>query len=110
MAAALPIALDWDEAVEGAFVVFGRIDRIAQLPQARAGEDQVKAKAQQPGMRAAALTWEIGKRHLQDAVALRITFDQGLLNRFEVKRCEPQIVQHLTPIQAKSAGQFADRH
>src|SRR5579885_3823375 len=109
MAAALPVALDRDDAVVGALVVVGGFERVAQLPHPRRRPYLIDAEADEADVRAARLPGEVGERHLDHRVAPGIEPDQDLLQYLEVRRSEFQAFERGAPVKAVAAGQIADR-
>src|SRR5271168_4404446 len=111
VAAALPVALQRNDAVEGAIVIIRGIEGVADLPQLDGGGEQIDAEAQHPGMRTPAATRKIYERHFRDTEPFRIRLDQDFFLDLEILRIQLEVLlRHLAPIETKAAGDVADRN
>src|SRR5208282_381721 len=103
MAAAMPVALRGNQAVEGAFVVVGGAERVADFPQRYRRTQDFPSEADELRVRAARAARKICERNFDDAESAGVGFDQDLLEHFEVRGREFKVRQHLAPVQAISA-------
>src|SRR5208282_2288847 len=85
MAAALPVALRRNQAVEGAFVVVGGRERVADFPQRQRRTQYLPSKAGQLCVRAARDPRKICERNFDDAEAGGVSLDQDFLLHLEVR-------------------------
>ena len=110
MAAALPVALRRDQAVEGALVVVGGGERVADFPQRYRRTQDFPSEAGNLRVRAARAARKIGERNFDHAESVGVGFDQHFLLHLEVGRGQFELLQRLAPVQAISAGDVAHRH
>src|ERR1700722_2260812 len=104
MAAALPVALWRNQAVEGAFVVVGGRERVADFPQRQRRTKDLPSEAEQLGVRSARPARKIRERNFHDAESAGVGLDQDFFLHLEIRGCQFQLGEHLAPVQTVSAG------
>src|SRR5260370_41388922 len=110
MAAALPVALHRDQAVEGALVVVCRCERVSNLPEIYRGAHYLPSETQQLRMRASRPARKICEQDLNDAESMRVCLDQDFLEHFEVGALKIEILERVAAVKAISTGETAHRH
>src|SRR5260370_26967710 len=110
MAAALPVTLHGDQAVEGALVIVCRCERVPNFPEADRRPHYLPSETQQLRMRASRATRKICERDLNDAESMRVCLDQDFLEHFEIGALEIEILEHVAAVKAVSGGGVAHPH
>src|SRR5260370_41815235 len=110
MAAALPVTLHGDQAVEGALVIVCRCERVPNFPEADRRPHYLPSETQQLRMRASRAARKICERHLDDAESMRVCLDQNFLEYFEVGAAQIEILERVAAIKAVSTAEVANRH
>src|SRR5260370_3382882 len=110
MAAALPVALHRNQAVEGALVVVCRCERVSNLPEVDRGAHYLPSETQQLRVRASGSARKICERDLDDAESMRVRLDQDFLEHFEVGAIKIEILERVAAVKAISTGEIAHRH
>src|SRR5260370_42654968 len=109
MAAALPVTLHGDQAVEGALVIVCRCERVPNFPEADRRPHYFPSETQQLRMRASRAARKICERDLNDAESIRVCLDQDFLEHFEIGALEIEILEHVAAAKAISTGEIAHR-
>src|SRR5271163_518420 len=99
MAAALPVTLRRNQAVEGAFIVVSGRQRVAYFPQRQRRAKYLPSEAEQLCMRPARAAREICERNLDDAESAGVGFDQDFFLHLEVRGRELEVRQRLAPVE-----------
>src|SRR5208282_6191402 len=100
MAAALPVALRGNQAVEGAFVVVGGSKRVADFPQRQRRTQYLPSEADHLRMRAARGARKICERNFDHAESAGVGFDQDFLEHLEIRGGEIEVGQQLATVEA----------
>src|ERR1700719_1586921 len=104
MAAAVPVTLNGNDAVEPALIIVSGLQRIAQLPELQGRACDVHAEDDQLGVRTASAAREVHEWNFDNAETARVRADQHLLLPLEVFRRELHALQRFTSVETKSAG------
>src|SRR5687767_14280239 len=104
--AALPVALQRNDAVEGALVVVRRLDRVTEPPEVAEGADVRATEPEDARLRASGVARDVLEWHLDDPPASAVRAHEELRQDVEVRGARAKRPRRRCRIDAEAAGEI----